>query len=314
MKPHKKTLRRIARILLIIFIVLNVIAAFHAYQFTHFSTTAAPRSNADSLTASQKLKILFTGVDAPRPQNDTKPSQPFETITLQSNKKIECWYIKAENAKGTVLLFHGYQGNKSKLVAESDIFHTLGYNTLLVDFMGSGGSEGNQTTIGYKEAEEVKTCFEYIKQKGEQNIYLCGNSMGAVAILKAIDDYNINPKAIMIGCPFGTMYTTVCARFNLMGVPTFPMAGLLTFWGGVENGFWAFGHNPESYAKAVKCPTLLAYGAKDNRVSKPEIDTIFTNLKGPKTLKVYPNGGHNFLNEYKTEWTRDVTEFLHLNQ
>jgi uncharacterized protein len=310
MKPHRKYLKRIMRILLAIFIVLNVIAAFHAYKFTHFSNTAAPRTHADSLTTAQKLKILFTGVDAPRPQNTAKPSQPFETLTLQSNKKIECWYVKAENAKGTVLLFHGYQGNKSKLVDESDIFNALGYNTLLVDFMGSGGSEGNQTTIGFKEAEQVKTCFEYIQQKGEQNIYLCGNSMGAVSILKAIDAYSIKPKAIIIGCPFGTMYTTVCARFDLMGVPAFPMAGLLTFWGGTENGFWAFGHNPETYAKAIKCPALLVYGAKDNRVSRPEIDSVYAGLSGKKTLKVYPEGGHNFMENYKGQWTKDVAFFL----
>ncbi|KOS05061.1 hypothetical protein AM493_02690 [Flavobacterium akiainvivens] len=310
MKPHKKYLKRIARILLVIFILMNVIAAFHAYKFTHFSETAAPRTKADSLTPLQKLKIVFTGVDAPRPENDIKPSQPFETIPLQSNKKIECWYVKAENAKGTMLLFHGYQGNKSKLIEQSDIFHNLGYNTLLVDFMGSGGSEGNQTTIGFKEAEQVKTCFEYIKNKGEQNIYLCGNSMGAAAILKAIDTYNINPKAIMIGCPFGAMYTTVCARFELMGIPKFPMAGLLTFWGGVENGFWAFGHNPQEYAKAVKCPTLLAYGANDNRVSRAETDAIFTNLAGTKTLKVYTQAGHDFLTTHKQQWAQDVTAFL----
>src|SRR5678809_1487848 len=93
------------------------------------------------------------------------------------------------------------------------------YNTLLVDFMGSGGSEGSQTTIGYKEAEEVKTCFDYVVKSGEKRVYLFGTSLGAVAILKGISDYNIDPAGIIIECPFGSMYKTACARFRTMKVP-----------------------------------------------------------------------------------------------
>lgn len=85
--------------------------------------------------------------------------------------------IDTEKSKGTVLLFHGYGGEKSQLIKKSDEFIKLGFSTMLVDFMGSGNSEGNQTTIGYKESEEVKTTFEYIRQTGEKNIILFGTSM-----------------------------------------------------------------------------------------------------------------------------------------
>jgi len=310
MKTNKQKLfKRFLKALAIIFIIMNVIAIFHAYKFTHFSTEAQDKVIADKLTPAQKARVLFFGVNNPRPINTKKPSGPYETVTLQSNKKIECWIIKVKNAKGTVVLFHGYQGDKSKLIGESDTFTALGYNTMLVDFMGSGGSEGNQTTIGFKEAEQVKTCFDYIS-KTEKSIYLCGNSMGAVAILKAVADYGVKPKAIIIGCPFGTMYNTVCARFDIMGVPKFPMAGLLMFWGGTTNGFWAFGHNPDEYAKAVKCPVLLCYGQKDNRVSRAEIDTIYANLNGKKTLKVYADAGHDFLEDSKNTWPGDIALFL----
>jgi len=82
------------------------------------------------------------------------------------------------------------------------------------------------------------------------------------------------------------MYKTVCARFRSMNAPTFPMAGLLVFWGGLQNGFWAFGHNPTEYAKKINCPTLLMYGQQDDKVSRAEIDEIFANLAGQKELKM----------------------------
>jgi uncharacterized protein len=308
----RKLWKRLLTGLLLVFAGMNIIAAFHAYKFTHFSSNGNNKTKVpEKLSAFDKIKALLSGVNNPRPANKKLPSQPFETIRLQSNKRIECWLIKTENAKGTIILFHGYGGEKSSMLDKSDELLQLGYNTLLVDFMGSGSSEGNQTTLGFKEAEEVKTAYEFLMARGERNIVLFGTSMGAVAILKAMHDYQLAVNGIMIECPFGTMYQTVCARFKIMHVPVFPMAGLLVFWGGVENGFNAFAHNPAEYAKNIKVPVLLLYGEQDKNVSCAEIDAIFKNLKGKKTLKTYPLAGHeNYLLKYKAQWGSDVRSFL----
>jgi uncharacterized protein len=300
------------RTVIILFILMNVFAIFHGYTFTHFSDAETTKtSKPKELTAADKVKALLFGVNNPKPVNNQQPTVDFETISIESNSEISCWYIKAPEAIGSVILFHGYSGNKAGLLDKASIFRKLGYNTLLVNFMGSGDSEGNQTTIGFYEAEQVKSCFEYLTNKGEESIYLFGTSMGAVAILKAIHNFGFNPIGIMIECPFGTMYETVCARFDEMGVPSFPMAGLLTFWGGAVNGFWAFDHNPSTFAKSVKCPALLMHGAKDTRVSMKEIDEIFGHLQGEKDLVIYPNAEHeNYLNKYEEAWKQDINQFL----
>lgn len=311
---RRNPLKRLARILLIVFVLMNVIAAFQAYSFTHFDDTVGKRVNTDKLRRIDKLKMLFFGASLPRPVNTALPGQVYETVTIQSNVKLSVWYIKAVQPKGTILLFHGYQGTKSNLIDISNAFIAMGYNTLLVDFMGSGASEGNQTTIGYKEAENVKAAYDYIAQKGEKNIYLYGSSMGAAAVMKAINDYKLSPKAIVIGCPFGSMYGTVGKRFEIMGIPKFPMAGLLTFWGGVENGFWAFGHNPEDYAKNITCPTLLFWGEQDNRVSQEETDAIYANLNGQKLLHTFIHSGHGqYIDTEPEEWISTVRPFLALH-
>jgi uncharacterized protein len=291
---------------------MNVIAFFHAYKFTHFiEGQHAKTKDPKQLTTVEKLRTLVFGVNNPRPANDRHPSADFETITLNSNRQIECWIVKTDHAKGTVILFHGYSGQKGSMLDKAEVFNKLGYNTLLVDFMGSGGSEGNQTTIGFLEAEQVKTAYDYASGQGAENIYLFGTSMGSAAIMKAISDHAISPQGIIIECPFGSMYETVCARFKTMNAPVFPMAGLLVFWGGVQNGFWAFSHNPSEYATRIKCPTLLMYGAKDEKVTRTEIDEIFQNLKGKKTLRIYENAAHeNFLRKYSAAWTKDVENFL----
>ncbi len=297
---------------------MNVVASFHAYKITHFTEHKAGKTKSpEKLSSIDKIKTLLFGVNNPRPENDNKPNWNFNTIYLESYKKIECWHIEFENSAktdsvyGTVIVFHGYGGDKSAMLDKYQEFFNLRYNTLLVDFMGSGGSEGNQTTLGYKEAEDVKTAYDYIVKKGEKKIYLFGTSMGSVAIMKAINEYNLKPTGIIIECPFGSMYQTVSARFKNMNVPSFPLAGLLVFWGGIENGFWAFGHNPVDYAKKINCPTLLLYGEQDKNVSRQEIDEIYSNLKGNKSLKTYKLAGHeNYLVKYKDNWIKDITDFL----
>ncbi|HHB78175.1 MAG TPA: alpha/beta hydrolase, partial [Saprospiraceae bacterium] len=284
-KQRRKRLKTIKRIVIFLFLLMNAVAYFHAYKFTHFGEGQLERTSTPvSLSFGAKLKSLLFGVQNPRPANQKWPDRYYETILIHSNKTIECWSIRQLHPKGTVILFHGYGSEKSALLAQSDVFMSLGYNTLLVDFMGSGGSDGNQTTIGYLEAEEVKSCFDYLRKKHEKNIYLYGTSMGAAAIMKAINDFDLAPSGIILECPFGTLRQTVGARFRAMGLPAFPMADLLVLWGGAQNGFWGFGYRPTDYAKRIHVPTLLMYGELDPKVSRKEIDEIYAHLAGKKQL------------------------------
>ena len=270
-------------LMIILFLLVNLVAFFHAYKFTHFTSAEAVRTvSPENISNVEKLQVILTGVNNPKPLAKKEPSQDYEQVNIQSNVRLEGWEMEADSAKGTVILFHGYGGEKSSMLDKADVFLELGLNVLLIDFMGSGNSEGNQTTIGFQEAENVKSCYDYLVQRGEKNIYLFGTSMGAVAIMKAIQDYQLAPKAIVLECPFGSLYQTTCARFRIMRVPAFPMAGLLVFWGGIQNGYWGFSHNPAEYAKSVTGPALILYGEKDEKVSRGEINEIFTNLPGPK--------------------------------
>jgi uncharacterized protein len=312
MGSRKRFIKRAAWLLLVLFILMNTVAAFHAYKFTHFA--AAENNNKPDMqrmTAGKKISSLFFGVDLPRPVSKIKPTVFYKNIKIQSNKNLDGWLMPVASSKGTVILFHGYGGEKSSMLDKAYVFQKLGYSTFLVDFMGAGGSEGNQTTIGFKEAAEVKSCIDYLKRMGEQNIIVFGTSMGAAAVMKAINDYELPVSSVILECPFGSMLQTVKSRFSMMHIPSFPMAYLLMFWGGVENWFNPFSHNPANYAKKIHCPVLLFYGEKDIKVSAAETDLIYHNLAAPKKLVKFPLAGHeNYLKKYNAEWTAQVSGFL----
>lgn len=297
---------------ILVIIALNTVAFFHAYKFTHFSSGTKARTDPKELTFFGKLETFAFGVDNPRPFNTDKPPGPFETLVIPHEKDtIECWYVPVDRSTGTVLIFHGYAGNKSQMVKESNQFNKLGYTTILVDFLGSGGSTGNKTTIGFYESDQVKSVFDFVRNDRQERIIMFGTSMGAVAIMKSIYDYDLEAESIILECPFGDMLETVQARFRIMKAPVFPMSHLLTFWGGVQNNFNAFAHNPSEYAKKVKVRTMLLYGIKDDRVSLKETELMFENLAGPKVLKLYPEAGHeSILMKYESEWIEDVGAFI----
>jgi len=300
-----KLLKFFLRSILVLFILVNIVIALHAYKFTHFydSAEAAPQ---------QKAAAILFGINAFKQQNAAADSADQKVIlTTADHLKLEGWYSAANNAKGTVCLFHGHGGKKSGTNAEAAAFRKLGYNTFQLDFRAHGSSQGNTCTIGYYESEDVSLAYDFIQSKGEKNIVLWGISMGAATITKAINDYRLKPNKIILEMPFASIVKAAEGRIKMMGLPAEPLARLLTFWGGVEHGFWAFNMQPAEFAKKIDCPVLLQWGANDPRVSRQEVDDIYNNINTTKKLVVYDNSAHESLcKKEKEKWVDEVSSFL----
>ncbi len=300
-----------------LFVLLNLLAARHAYLMLHFKDggdrTAAP----ESLSLFARFRTLVCGVTILRPTNRTTPADAgmtFRTVQYPARDglMLEAWHIEQQEAKGLVLLFHGYGSCKGALVKEASVFHELGYSALLVDFRGSGGSGGNSTTVGYLEADDVLNSFEYARRTWpDQKIVIYGSSMGGAALLRTIAVEKIDPDAIILEAVFDRMLTTVRNRFRSMRVATFPSAELLTFWGGFLTGFPAFKHNPCDYARKVTCPTLLLHGTADSRATIDQAENNFSELAGPKSFVKFDGVGHDScLNADPQKWKSAVISFL----
>ena len=96
-----------------------------------------------------------------------------------------------------------------------------------------------------------------------------------------------------------------------MGLPSFPSAELLVFWGGRQAGFNGFGHNPVVYAGAVKCPILFLHGAADPRAHADEARRVFAAVPAHKHFKEFPSLGHEApVLRYPDEWKQAVSELL----
>lgn len=310
-----KFLKRTFRVLLILFLVLNVIAAFHAWKFTHFYAPGTFRNKLpEQMSVLEKAKMLLFGVRLSKSTLKHTPDVRYETIHLTTGNglQLEGWWMPISSSKGTIILFHGYGGSKDGPIPEAEYFQRLGYNTLLMDFRAHGNSDGKVCTVGYNEAEDVMLAYNFVQQKGEKHILLWGVSMGAAAILRAVPTYHLHPDKVILECSFATLTDAVKGRMRAVGLPGSPFSQLLTFWGGIENGFWGFRHNPEDYAQHITMPALVCWGLHDSRVTQQETNSIYRHLgTKKKQLVIFEDSGHqSFCRKEGAKWKQHVREFL----
>jgi len=301
--------------LLGLFVLLNSLAYIGAYSFTNL---VRPRS---------------IDIGIPRPEISKTPKflgLTYSTQRISINKKewLELWSIPAATgskpfsamplaAKGTIVLFPGSGGNKAQhLLAPAQEFHRLGYDVVLVDFRGVGGSSGHTSTIGVREAQDVTIVVNYLERSLQQSaphrpLILYGLSMGGAAILRAVAYQGIKPDGIILELPFARLLNATRSRVRKLGLPAFPIAESLVFWGGFQHGFNGFIHNPEDYAKTVHCPTLVLHGQRDPWTTTSDIQKIVQNLQGPKQLVIFPKARHELLVKVdRPTWTQTIDQFL----
>jgi uncharacterized protein len=308
---RKRTRRIILIILGIGFLLYNIIAFNHAYRFTHFASAGTETGKEEQLSFGQKIGVLFTGVTKVKSQVERVPANAYLSFSIGTNDTLRGWIVQVPNAKGIAIMGHGYGANKGTLVDEAAALNKLGYTAVLFDFHGHGESSGYTTTVGYKEAEDAAKVFEFVKTNHPgTKIYLYGVSMGAVAMLRAAGDLHIPADGLILECPYGSMLSAAQNRFRIMGVPSFPSAQLLVFWGGVHNGFWAFNNNSYDFAEGIKIPTLIVYGKHDERAKEKENLKIYDHLKGRKQIVSFNAGHESYYCSDTTLWKSTMASFL----
>ncbi len=313
--------RRWQRALLIacgaIVLLANLVAWLQARSMTRFDASGARTVEPGSLTTGQKLAVLIRGVSIPRPMNRRTPADlglEFTTYTIPSvnGRSLEVWRIPVAAPRGTAILVHGYAASKDQLLTAAATLHDLGFETVLVDFPGSGGSSGDRTSLGWYEADDVASVVAGERRlHPERRIVLVGGSMGAVAILRAAAERGVTADALILENPFDRLADAIGARFDAMGLPASPGTELLLFWGSVELGFNAFSHNPVTYARSVRVPTLMFEGERDDRSTPAQARAVFDRISAPKELVMVPRAGHGPLSRMAPQlWRERARSFL----
>jgi alpha-beta hydrolase superfamily lysophospholipase len=290
----------------------------HAWALTHFVERGDRTPPPERLGWRGALGALAGGAVLPHPRHRRTPADlrlryDRDFVFTEDGLRLEAWHVPAPAARGTVLLLHGFADAKDSMLDPARELRALGWSSYLVDFRGSGGSEGTETTIGVHEGRDVAAAWRAARARTApgQPVVVYGASMGAAAALRAIAHERVSPGGLVLAAPFDRLLHTVENRFRLLGLPPFPAAHALVYWGGRQHGFDGFAHNPEDYAAAVRCPTLLLHGSADRRATLEEARRVYDRLGGEKRLHVFEGLGHeSFLSRRPREWREQVGAFL----
>lgn len=116
---------------------------------------------------------------------------------VENKHNLSGWFVRAENSDKMIIFVHGYKSNRMIFNKSTPDFIKealrQNYNVLAFDFRGNGKSDGDTTTFGYYEKNDLLGAINYAKGKGAKHIVLLGISMGgATAIITA----SSNPQMV----------------------------------------------------------------------------------------------------------------------
>jgi uncharacterized protein len=243
----------------------------------------------------QSRMVFYPEVERELAATPASVNLPFEDLHLQTSDGVDLhgWYIPAAQPQGTVLFLHGNAGNISHRLDSVQLFHRLGYSTLIFDYRGYGNSGGTPTEQGtYRDAE---TAWRYLTEQRHIpscRIVLFGESLGgAVASWLAARQ---KPAALVIASGF-----TSVPDLGQQLYPYLPVRWLARIR-----------YDTRENLRAVAAPVLIAHSPDDEIIPFEHGRALYAAANPPKQFLELA-GGHNdgfiFMRE---SWVKVLGDFL----
>lgn len=189
------------------------------------------------------------------------------SVTSYDGLKLAATYLPCENARGTLLLFHGWRGGPVADFGYSlKLYHELGLNVLLVHERAQGRSEGKYMTFGVRERHDVHTWVRWHTERFGKDapMLLGGLSMGATVVLMACGEpFEGDVRGVLADCGFTSPREILSAVSRALRLPAWlfvPTIGLLTR---CFAGFRLDEYSTLTAVKKMTLPALFVHGEAD---------------------------------------------------
>lgn len=248
--------------------------------------------------------------------------QQYSIKSADNKFRLVANYLPASSKSfKTVVILHGYMGNKDKMGQYAALFHQLGYNVLLPDARSHGASQGHFIGYGWPERNDVKKWSQYIikKQGSNSKIVIFGLSMGAAtAMMTSGEKLPTQVKAIIEDCGYTSIEDELNYEANkLYKLPSMvevPIVKLLSLSVKIKYGYFLSEGSCIKQLEKNHRPFLFIHGEKDKFVPMYMVYKNYRACRGPKELwvtkkaahaesfpkhpKIYKNKIAQFLNKY----------------
>jgi pimeloyl-ACP methyl ester carboxylesterase len=242
-----------------------------------------------------------------------RPPRGYQELRLVSDQlELRAWLSTSREDKAAFVVVHGlgdslesYQEHARHLIARR---HTV----ILPDLRGHGGSEGNYTTLGGRESQDVRAAMGHLREEGlaDNGLVLMGHSMGAVAVLLAAAG-QADLRAVIVEAPYDTYRNTVAHHARVLyglpsWIPIIPLSIMAAEW---RADFDADAIDAVAAASRIRAPLLAIVDGKDERMPEAVVRRIIDAHPGPKTLWV-ASGAPHVGAIFHPDWKKVVLGFL----
>jgi fermentation-respiration switch protein FrsA (DUF1100 family) len=243
----------------------------------------------------QSHLVFFPGTGREAMLTPQSYGMRFESLQIRTadGETLDAWWVPAEDARGTVLFFHGNAGNISHRLDYLLMFHRLRYSTLIVDYRGYGRSTGTPSEEGtYRDADAAWDYLRHARLAQPRDVVIAGESLGgAVATWLAA---KVGPRAVVL-------FSTFTSVTDL---------GAQVYWFLPVRLLSRIGYDNRENLKRIRAPVFIAHSRDDDIVPYSHGKELYEVANEPKSF-LEMRGGHNdgFIFT-QPEWVAQLGAFL----
>jgi len=202
---------------------------------------------------------------------------PYEPVGLltEDNIQLDGWFIPASENRGVILFCHGNAGNISHRFESLQLFHRLGFSTLIFDYRGYGRSQGHPSEAGtYLDAEAAWRYLTRQRSIAPKHIILFGRSLGAAVAVHQATVHT--PGALIVESCFTSVPDMAAELY-----PFLPARWLSRL-----------SYNALQELQTVSCPVLVIHSRDDEIIPFRHGQSLYRAANEPKQF-LELQGDHN---------------------
>ncbi len=231
--------------------------------------------------------------------NDFNLTYEAFNVTTTDSINIASWFIPNKLKKGTILMVHGFNMNKSHMLKRASLFYTKGYSVILLDLRARGESGGDKASTGKKNGLEIEAVYAYYKSHfdayGEVTLY--GFSHGGRAIIFGASLIGESNKVILESPPY-QLGESFKRQYRMPTAPLISEAAI-----------------DQALTRISKSPMLVLLGDTDSAIIETEATTLIEHSHNENSKVVlFNNTAHNvFSTPNLIQYEEVVFEFISKN-
>ncbi|HEX8201271.1 MAG TPA: alpha/beta fold hydrolase, partial [Isosphaeraceae bacterium] len=194
---------------------------------------------------------------------DDPPWEPVEVRAADGARLRGSWRPPGGGTSRLALLHHGFGEAGASMRGRAEALARLGWGVVVPDARGFGRSDGDRSSFGGREADDLRAWIDALAVRHGPGLFLVawGRSMGAAVVLRAAaGDPRIG--ALILEAPYPDLVATVGAWLARLRLPR-ALAGPLVLRAGTLAGVSLARPRPIDLAPAVRAPALILHGAAD---------------------------------------------------